>query len=74
MKDRTKLFIEAAQRCLVLIKRFNKVFFIGTHKTGTSSMQAPFQTMGLRVAPQHEGELHSLPAAQGNLTGLIALR
>ncbi len=72
MDDQTKAFIEAAKRCMAANKSFNKVFCIGAHKTGTTSMQAVFQVMGLDVAPQHEGELYALQASRGDYSQLRA--
>jgi len=37
-------------------RSFDKVFCIGANKTGTSTMEAVFRDLGLRTAPQEEGE------------------
>ncbi|MBI5920709.1 MAG: hypothetical protein HY847_03560 [Betaproteobacteria bacterium] len=47
-------------------KRFNKVFGIGANKTGTSTLQAIFQIIGLNVAPQQQGETLGLDLYRGN--------
>ncbi|MFL9959859.1 hypothetical protein PQR02_01630 [Paraburkholderia sediminicola] len=52
-------------------KSFNKVFGIGANKTGTTSLQAIFNILGLNVAPQQEGELHGVQAMKGNLRPLV---
>jgi hypothetical protein len=44
---------------------FDKVFCIGANKTGTSTMQAVFRDLGLRVAPQQEGELAAIRFYRG---------
>lgn len=52
------------------IKTFDKVFGIGANKTGTTSLQAVFYVLGLKVAPQDEGELCTLGAHRGDLRRL----
>jgi hypothetical protein len=48
-------------------KSFNKVFGIGANKTGTTSLQAIFYSIGLNVAPQIDGEIFGIQAAKGNI-------
>ncbi len=52
------------------IKTFDKVFGIGANKTGTTSLQAVFYVLGLKVAPQDEGELSTFAAHRGDLRRL----
>lgn len=52
-------------------KRFNKVFGIGNNKTGTTSLQAVFYALGLKVAPQEAGEAAGMEAYRGHLEPLI---
>ena len=52
-------------------KKFNKVFGIGASKTGTTSLEGIFKAIGLRSAPQQEGELCGLEAYRGNLKPLV---
>jgi len=51
-------------------KRFNKVFGIGENKTGTTTLEEIFDIIGLKVAPQLEGELLGFQAYQGVLADL----
>lgn len=51
-------------------KRFNKVFGIGANKTGTTSLMMVFALLGLKVAPQQEGELMGMQGYHGHLDGL----
>lgn len=51
-------------------KRFNKAFGIGANKTGTTSLQQILQIIGLKVAPQQEGELLGMQAYRGHFGGL----
>lgn len=44
---------------------FNKVFGIGANKTGTSTLQTVLRELGLKVAPQTEGELAGIPFYRG---------
>lgn len=46
-------------------RRFEKVFCIGANKTGTSSMEAVFKSLGLAIGPQQEGELAAVPFYKG---------
>lgn len=52
-------------------KSFNKVFGIGANKTGTSSLGTVFHILGLKLSPQHEGELYGVQAQKGNLRPLV---
>jgi hypothetical protein len=49
-------------------KSFNKVFGIGANKTGTTSLQTIFYAIGLKVSPQHEGEIYGVQCMRGNLS------
>ncbi len=51
-------------------KRFNKVFGIGSNKTGSTSLQAVFYIIGLNVGPQAEGELTSKLLSLGKFDAL----
>lgn len=52
-------------------KKFNKVFGIGLNKTGTTTLSKIFFDCGLRIAPQHDGELAGIQALAGNMTPLV---
>jgi hypothetical protein len=52
-------------------KSFNKVFGIGANKTGTTTLQFVFEIIGLKVAPQLEGEIAGVPFYHGNFNALI---
>ena len=58
-------YLEAARRALVSRRTFNKVFGIGAHKTGTTSLQTIFRLCGLAGGDQAAGELTSHGARRG---------
>lgn len=47
-----------------------KIFNIGANKTGTTTMQAIFEHLGLKVAPQREGELAGIDYEKGDFKPL----
>ena len=47
-----------------------KIFNIGANKTGTTTMQAIFKYLGLKVAPQREGELAGIDYEKGDFKPL----
>jgi hypothetical protein len=52
-------------------RTFNKVFGIGAHKTGTTSLQQIFHLCGLAVGDQAAGELTAFNARRGRYQPLI---
>ncbi|MBS0362490.1 MAG: hypothetical protein JSR98_14020 [Proteobacteria bacterium] len=60
-----------ARRALLSRRSFNKVFGIGAHKTGTTSLATVFQLCGLAVGDQAEGELTGYSARRGKFQKLI---
>jgi hypothetical protein len=52
-------------------RTFNKVFGIGAHKTGTTSLQQIFHLCGLTVGDQAAGEMTSFSARRGRYQPLI---
>jgi hypothetical protein len=64
-------YLQAARSALLSRRTFNKVFGIGAHKTGTTSLQAIFEHCGLIVGDQQAGELTSFNARRGRFQPLI---
>jgi hypothetical protein len=62
---------QISRRASVSRRTYNKVFGIGAHKTGTSSLATVFRLCGLTVADQAEGELTSYSARRGDFRKLI---
>ncbi len=65
-------YLEIVRRASLSRRSFNKVFGIGAHKTGTTSLAAAFQLCGLQVGDQDRGELTSYNARRGRYEALIA--
>ena len=63
-------YLEIARRASLSRRAFNKVFGIGAHKTGTTTLAAVFQLCGLQVGEQDRGELTSYNARRGRYTHL----
>ena len=51
-------------------KTFNKVFGVGANKTGTTTLRAVFEVIGLKVANQQEGEMAGMPFYRGHFGAL----
>jgi hypothetical protein len=64
-------YLAAVRRALLSRRDFNKVFGIGAHKTGTTTLQTVFQLCGLTVGDQAAGELTSYSARRGRYQPLI---
>jgi len=64
--------IAEARSALASRRSFNKVFGIGGHKTGTTTLADVFTLCGLKVGNQVEGELTSYSARRGDYSKLIA--
>ena len=60
-----------ARRALLSRRTYNKVFGIGAHKTGTTSLASVFKLCGLTVADQAVGELTGYSARRGQFQKLI---
>jgi hypothetical protein len=65
-------YYEIARRAMASRRSFNKVFGIGCHKTGTTTLADVFKLCGLALADQAEGELTSHDARRGRYEKLIA--
>ncbi|MBP8245887.1 MAG: hypothetical protein KAX56_03385 [Phenylobacterium sp.] len=64
-------YLATVRRALSSRRTFNKVFGIGGHKTGTTSLQSIFHLCGLEVGDQATGELTSFNARRGHYQPLI---
>jgi hypothetical protein len=64
-------YLETVRRALVSRRSFDKVFGIGAHKTGTTSLQTIFRLCGLVVGDQAAGELTSYAARHGRYQPLV---
>jgi hypothetical protein len=64
-------YLDTVRRALVSRRSFNKVFGVGAHKTGTTSLQTIFRLSGLMVGDQAAGELTSYAARRGRYQPLI---
>ena len=64
-------YLATVRRALVSRRSFDKVFGIGAHKTGTTSLQSIFRLCGLVVGDQAAGELTSYAARRGRYQPLI---
>jgi hypothetical protein len=62
---------QIARRALLSRRTYDKVFGIGAHKTGTTSLATVFRLCGLTVADQAEGELTSYTARRGDFRKLV---
>jgi len=62
---------QTARRALASRRDYNKVFGIGAHKTGTTSLAAIFRLCGLSVGDQAVGELTGYSARRGKFQKLI---
>ena len=60
-----------ARRGLLSRRTYNKVFGIGAHKTGTTSLASVYSLCGLTVGDQVEGELTGYSARRGQFQKLI---
>ncbi len=60
-----------ARRALLSRRTYNKVFGIGAHKTGTSSLATVFRLCGLTAADQAAGELTGYNARRGKIQPLV---
>lgn len=60
-----------ARRALISRRTYNKVFGIGAHKTGTTSLATVFRLCGLAVGDQAEGELAGYSARRGDFRKLV---
>lgn len=60
-----------SRRALLSRRTYNKVFGIGAHKTGTTSLAGVFRLCGLTVGDQAEGELTGYSARRGKFQKLI---
>ncbi len=60
-----------ARRALLSRRAYSKVFGIGAHKTGTTSLATVFKLCGLAMGDQVEGELTSYSARRGDFKKLI---
>ena len=60
-----------ARRALLSRRTYDKVFGIGAHKTGTSSLATVFKLCGLVVGDQAEGELAGYSARRGDFRKLV---
>jgi hypothetical protein len=64
-------YLETVRRALVSRRSFNKVFGVGAHKTGTTSLATIFRLCGLTVGDQATGELTSHAARHGRYQPLV---
>lgn len=64
-------YLATVRRAIRSRRTFNKVFGIGAHKTGTTSLQKIFHLCGLTVGDQAAGELTSFSARRGRYQPLI---
>lgn len=71
MNTRTEQYLTAVRLAMRSRRDFNKVFGIGAHKTGTTSLQRIFHFCGLTVGDQTAGELTSFSARRGRFQPLI---
>lgn len=62
---------QTARRALLSRRNCSKVFGIGAHKTGTTSLATVFKLCGLVTGDQVEGELTSYSARRGDFTKLV---
>jgi hypothetical protein len=63
-------YLQTVRRALASRRRFNKVFGIGQHKTGTTTLESVFRLCGLTVGNQAEGELAGFSARRGDFRRL----
>lgn len=64
-------YLTAARRALVSRRVFHKVFGVGSHKTGTTSLNQIYELCGLTTGDQFAGELTSYAARRGRYQPLI---
>ncbi len=64
-------YLDLVRRALVSRRSFDKVFGIGAHKTGTTSLQTIYRLCGLIPGDQAAGELTSYAARRGRYQPLV---
>ena len=71
MSQLSSNYLQIAQRAMQSRRTFNKVFGIGAHKTGTTTLATVFRLCGLTLADQAKGELTSYSARRGKYQKLM---
>lgn len=71
MSQLSPQYVQIARRASLSRRTFNKVFGIGAHKTGTTTLATVFELCGLTPGDQDRGELTSHSARRGRYQKLI---